>query len=72
MSDEQKPVENDFNPDWDVVTPMVEEQQRMAARIGELENVMQQLLTLLGPTAPACCGCAEEWQSAIYLIKKEL
>lgn len=28
---------NDFNPDWDVVAPMVEEQQRMALRIKELE-----------------------------------
>lgn len=35
-------------------------------------QVLQQLLTLLGPTAPACCGCAEEWQAAIDLIKREL
>ena len=32
---------NDFNPDWDVVAPMVEEQQRMAARIQELEAALR-------------------------------
>lgn len=47
MSDEQKPVANDFNPDWDVVTPMVEEQQRMAKRVEELEAVGAQLVEAL-------------------------
>lgn len=28
---------NDFNPDWDAMAVMVEEQQRMAKRIAELE-----------------------------------
>ena len=28
---------NDFNPDWDAMAVMVEEQQRMAKRIDELE-----------------------------------
>ena len=32
----QKPV-NQFNPDWDAMAVMVEEQQRMAKRIEELE-----------------------------------
>lgn len=30
--------ENEFNPDWDVMSAMVEEQQRMAKRIEELET----------------------------------
>lgn len=34
--------------------------------------VLQQLLNLLGPTAPECSGCAEEWQAAIDLIKGKL
>lgn len=63
---------NDFNPDWDIVAPMVEEQQRMAARVEALESILRQLLNILGPTAPACSGCTEEWQAAIDLIKGEL
>jgi len=63
---------NYFNPDWDVVAPMIEEQKRMALRIEELENALSQLMIILGPTPPECCGCAYEWQTAIDLIKKEL
>jgi len=63
---------NQFTPDWDTVSPLVEEQQRMALRIEELENALSQLLIILGPTPPECCGCAYEWQTAIDLIKKEL
>ena len=32
------PQANDFNPDWDAIPVMVEEQQRMAKRIEELES----------------------------------
>lgn len=32
---------NDFHPDWDVVAPMLEEQQRMAKRIEELEAALR-------------------------------
>jgi hypothetical protein len=32
------PQRNDFNPDWDAMAVMVEEQQRMAKRIKELEQ----------------------------------
>jgi hypothetical protein len=35
-------------------------------------QVFHQLLNILGPTPPECCGCAYEWQAAIDLIKKEL
>ena len=34
--------ENDFNPDWDAMAVMVEEQQRMAKRIEELEARLAQ------------------------------
>ncbi len=34
--------ENDFNPDWDAMAVMVEEQQRMAKRIEELEARLSQ------------------------------
>ena len=34
--------ENDFNPDWDAMAVMVEEQQRMAKRIEELETRLAQ------------------------------
>ena len=33
---------NEFNPDWDVMAVMVEEQQRMAKRIAELEAQPEQ------------------------------
>ena len=32
-----QPEQNQFNPDWDAMAVMVEEQQRMAKRIAELE-----------------------------------
>ena len=32
-----QPEQNQFNPDWDAMAVMVEEQQRMAKRIEELE-----------------------------------
>lgn len=38
---------NDFNPDWDAMAVMVEEQQRMAKRIQELESVGAQLVEAL-------------------------
>ena len=34
--------QNDFNPDWDAMAVMVEEQQRMAKRIEELEARLAQ------------------------------
>lgn len=33
---------NEFNPDWDAMSAMVEEQQRMAKRIEELEAQLEQ------------------------------
>ena len=38
------PQRNDFHPDWDTVAPMVEEQQRMALRIEELETALKNVL----------------------------
>ena len=35
-------LENEFNPDWDAMAVMVEEQQRMAKRIEELESALAQ------------------------------
>jgi len=35
-------------------------------------DLFNELLNLLGPTAPTCCGCSAEWQKAIDLIKKQL
>ena len=38
----QRPPElNQFNPDWDAMAVMVEEQQRMAKRIEELETMLE-------------------------------
>lgn len=36
------PQQNDFNPDWDAIAVMVEEQQRMAKRIEELQGQLAQ------------------------------
>ena len=33
---------NDFNPDWNAMAVMVEEQQRMAKRIAELEAQLKE------------------------------
>jgi len=35
-------LKNNFNPDWDAMAVMVEEQQRMAKRIEELEGALAQ------------------------------
>ena len=37
-----QPEQNQFNPDWDAMAVMVEEQQRMAKRIAELEAQPEQ------------------------------
>lgn len=42
---------NDFNPDWDAMAVMVEEQQRMAKRIEELEAQRKPLLSVLSDVA---------------------
>lgn len=34
--------------------------------------LLSEILNLLGPTAPTCCGCKAEWQMAIDLIKGRL
>ena len=38
MSGDHNMNQNDFNPNWDAMAVMVEEQQRMAKRIEELEQ----------------------------------
>jgi len=38
----------------------------------ELMEVLKDVLNLLGPDAPECCGCRYEWQQAVDLIKKRL
>lgn len=34
--------------------------------------LFNELLNILGPTAPSCCGCSAEWQAAVQLIRKRL
>ena len=52
---------------------VVDRLERFAALVeAEHKLVLHQLLNILGPTAPTCCGCAVEWQAAIDLIRKEL
>ena len=46
---------NDFNPDWDAMAVMVEEQQRMAKRIAELE-AQQEQQPQMQPCAGRNCG----------------
>ena len=38
---------DNFKPDWDAMAVMVEEQQRMAKRIAELEALLERQTTLL-------------------------
>ena len=42
---------NEFEPDWDAMAVMVEEQQRMAKRIEELEAQRKPLLSVLSDVA---------------------
>lgn len=37
--------------------------------VQDLVAVLREVLNLLGPDAPECCGCRYEWQKAIDLIK---
>ena len=34
--------------------------------------LFNEILNLLGPEPPSCCGCAVEWQAAIDLLRKRL
>ena len=45
---------NEFKPDWDAMAAMVEEQQRMAKRIEELEAMVK-------AEREACAKVCEEW-----------
>jgi len=50
------PQQNEFNPDWDAMAVMVEEQQRMAKRIEELTQlVTNQGIRLMDAEARAEC-----------------
>jgi len=42
---------NEFKPDWDAMAVMVEEQQRMAKRIEELETELKTVQYKYGPMA---------------------
>ena len=59
---------NDFHPDWDAMAVMVEEQQRMAKRIEELEAQPEQELVIDCPRCGHCCPqrkplTDEDWQA---------
>ena len=43
-----------------------------AADVQDFVSVLREVLNLLGPDAPECCGCRYEWQKAIDLIKTRL
>ena len=47
---------NYFNPDWDVVAPMIEEQKRMALRIQKLENALRNVLPYVVAQEINCQG----------------
>ena len=51
---------SEFNPDWDAMAVMVEEQQRMAKRIEELEGQLAQLAQQ-EPTDKTGSPCTEFW-----------
>jgi hypothetical protein len=72
-------LKNDFNPDWDTMAVMVEEQQRMAKRIEELEAALEQRES--APTkllaVPALLEYAgyvkkKDWVGLTYEDKKEI
>jgi hypothetical protein len=44
----------------------------MVATIRKQREVMQEVLRLLGPTAPECSGCAAEWEMAIKALEEAL
>ena len=53
------PQQNEFNPDWDAMAVMVEEQQRMAKRIEELKERLLQVE--LEPKDKIGSPCKEFW-----------
>tara|TARA_R110000822_G_scaffold36783_5_gene103362 strand:+ start:2462 stop:2650 length:189 start_codon:yes stop_codon:yes gene_type:complete len=42
------------------------------AEIKALKAAIQKAVTLLGPTAPDCCGCEFEWNQAIKQLQAAL
>ena len=44
----------------------------LALECVELRDAAQNAIELLGPTAPDCCGCQEEWNEAIKQLRAAL
>ena len=60
-------ADDDFSAGMTVVHLQVADQMRR-----KYEPVLREVLDLLGPEAPECCGCRAEWEMAIAAIKKVL
>ena len=42
--------------------------EQQAAEIERLRAALHRVRSVMGPTVPACCGCATEWRMALEAI----
>lgn len=74
MTNNEKLIQNEFNPDWDAMAVMVEEQQRMAKRIEELEKREWQGLTVeeIAQGNKESWVTKQAWESAVWWAEEKL
>ena len=67
LRDKLAQADDDSSAGMMVVRLQVADQMRR-----KYEPVLREVLDLLGPEAPECCGCRAEWEMAIDAIRKVL
>lgn len=63
------------HPDAVKVTSALEAlftEAQLREALAQQETAMRQVLELLGPQAPECCGCRAEWDMAIDVLESAL
>ena len=59
-------------PNWHPPHTNLYSETQLRAEIEKRDAVLREVLSILGPTAPECCGCAAEWRMAIKAIQEVL
>ena len=62
-----QPAHDQFKPDWDAMAVMVEEQQRMAKRIEELESEQEPVAWMYSPTGALFDICPNDADEGEFL-----
>ena len=72
-------MQRDLQPQQEGEKTMNDEERSLDLQLGDalaenraLKAAIQEAITLLGPTAPDCCGCEEEWNEAITQLQAAL